>query len=291
MSKKYSVLVGNGINNIGGDNSWDNLITEISRYCQVDFEIDNEKKKQFPLLYEEIFLHAARKSKVKETDLKKFIADKVSKIAGNQLHEKIRALNISHIITTNYEFTLEGEIPKKNYGVVSEKIYSVFRHYRVGSKKIWHIHGDCLHPQSINLGFEHYGGQLQYVRNYVATGTNYTLKKLSKIPLIRRLEMNKLDSNSWLELFFTTDIHIIGLTLGFVETELWWLLTFRARKKIEKKGLIKNEIVYYIPKQFEMDSKNKLDLFRATDVKVEVIDKSGEDFYNEILRRLSRSRK
>lgn len=286
----YSVLVGNGINNIGKDNSWDNLITQICAYCKVKFPIDDEKKKHFPLLYEEIFLTAARKNSISESDLKRFIAEIVLAIKPNKIHDQIRSLPIENIMTTNYEFSLEGNTPEVNSGVIKEKLYSVFRHSRIGTKKIWHIHGDCLHPGSINLGFEHYGGQLQQVRNYTATGTNYQSRKISNIPLISRLKYkNRLYNNSWIDLFFTTDIHIIGLTLGFVETELWWLLTFRARMKINMKIPIRNRIIYYMPKRFEIESKNKLDLFRATDVEVVLINKPGESYYQEIIDRLKKT--
>lgn len=286
----FSVLVGNDINNIGNDNSWNNLISRIVEFCDVALKIDDEKKKHFPLLYEEIFLTAAKKGNKKETDLKKFIAKTVSEIQPNILHPEIRSLATNNILTTNYEFTLEGILPGKNDGAIKEILYSVFRHYKIGSKNVWHIHGDCLHPNSINLGFEHYGGQLQQVRNYVATGTDYKSKKILKLPLISRLETKALDNSSWIDLFFTTDMHILGLALEFVETELWWLLTYRARMKIRKEGLIKNRIVYYVPKKYEAGSKNKLDLFRATDVQVVVIDKLGESYYRDVLDRIKKNK-
>src|SRR5690349_11071795 len=114
---KNALLIGNGINNISSNNSWNNLIDEIARHCKVDFVIDDEKRKHFPLLYEEIFLHAARKTGIKESDLKRFIAEKVSVIRGNKLHERIRNLKVQDIITTNYEFSIEGTAPAKNEGV------------------------------------------------------------------------------------------------------------------------------------------------------------------------------
>lgn len=285
---KTTLLIGNGINNTGKDNSWNNLLKELSKFCKIDFKITEEKKSHFPLLYEEIFLTSAKKNKIKESEVKNFIAQKVKNITSDSLHSKIRSFPSQNIITTNYDFSLEGVTPKKNNGIVIEKLYSVFRHYTINGKKFWHMHGDCKSPASINLGFEHYGGQLQHIRNYVLTGTNYKSKKLNTLPLIKRLEKNKINNESWLDLFFTTDIHIIGLTLDFVETDLWWLLTLRARKMIENPKLIKNTITYYIPKQFAKKAKNKLDLFEATNVKVKIINKTGEYFYNDILKNLSK---
>jgi hypothetical protein len=284
--KQYSLLIGNGINNIEGDNSWDNLVNKIGEFCKIDFKIDADRKKHFPLLYEEIFLTSAKKTGLAEDKLKKFIGQQVSVIKENDLHRKIRSLSAVDILTTNYEFSLEGLTPATNKGIVKEVKYSIFRHYRVASKRIWHIHGDSIHPISINLGFEHYGGQLQQIRNYVASGTTYTSNKISKLPLVNRLRTGNMTGDSWVELFFTTDIHIIGLTLDYVETDLWWLLTFRARKIAEKRYPIKNNITYYIPKRFAKDVKYKLDLLTATSVDVVVIDKLDLEFYLEIFSKL-----
>jgi hypothetical protein len=287
--KQYALVIGNGINNIEGDNSWDNLVHKIGEFCKIDFKIDADRKKHFPLLYEEIFLSTAKKTGLAEETLKAFIGQQVSVIKENDLHRKIRSLSAVDLLTTNYEFSLEGQTPKTNSGIIKEVKFSIFRHYRVASKRIWHIHGDCIHPNSINLGFEHYGGQLQQIRNYVASGTTYTSNKVNKLPLVSRLRTGSLKSlkgDSWVELFFTTDIHIIGLTLDYVETDLWWLLTFRARKIAEKRYAIKNKITYYIPKRFAKDVKYKLDLLSATSVEVEVIDKTDIEFYLAILNKL-----
>ena len=283
--KKFSILLGNGINNLDADNSWDNLLQRLA--ADIGFTIDEEKKKQFPLLYEEIFLTGAnlKRKGVSETQLKKTICDNVSQIKKHPLYDVLRALPTDDIITTNYDFSVEGFEPKKNEGIVKEMLYSVFRHYRAGNKRVWHVHGDRLHPNSVNLGFEHYSGQLQNIRNYVATGTKYASKKY-QLPLIKRLETGALDGSSWLDLFFTTDIHIIGLTLGFVETDLWWLLTYRARIKIKKPKLVPNTITYYTPQKFVAGSKHKLDLLEATGVNVEKINKDDEAYYQDILSRL-----
>ena len=288
--KKFSILLGNGINNLDADNSWDNLLQRLA--ADIGFTIDEEKKKQFPLLYEEIFLTGAnlKKKGVSETQLKKSICDNVSQIKKHPLYDVLRALPPDDIITTNYDFSVEGFEPKKNEGIVKEMLYSVFRHYRAGNKRVWHVHGDRLHPNSVNLGFEHYSGQLQNIRNYVATGTKYASKKY-QLPLIKRLETGFLDGSSWLDLFFTTDIHIIGLTLGFVETDLWWLLTYRARIKIKKPKLVPNTITYYTPQKFVASSKHKLDLLEATGVNVEKINKDGEAYYQDILSRLGSATK
>ncbi|MGK4480255.1 hypothetical protein ACSMDC_18035 [Yersinia enterocolitica] len=134
------------------------------------------------------------------------------------------------------------------------------------SKKIWHIHGAVNNPSSIILGYEHYSGYLQSMRGYTTTGSQYSNKSF-KEPLTKRLQANDI-GNSWIDAFFTNDVYILGLNLDFVEIDLWWLLTFRERYKIEKKISLQNEIIYYIPSYYYNDaaSKPKIDLLESVGV-------------------------
>ena len=286
---EYAILAGNDINNVSPGKSWKDLVNEMKNKFGVK-TIDNGNK-PFPMLYEEIYLNAFRKSGVDEKELKSYIADQVLKITQNDIHEGIRELPIKHIITTNYEYTLEGVSPGVNSGVVKETHYSVFRHYEVNGKAFWHIHGDCNYPNSINLGFEHYCGQLQAMRNYVASGTNYASDKVLKTSLMRRLAQGILvNLQSWIDLFFTCDIYILGLALDFVESDLWWLLTYRARAKASGKPKypeITNKIHYFVPKKYAVDSKDKLDLLKANDIEIDIIDIADrKDYYLEVLTQL-----
>jgi hypothetical protein len=284
--RPYSVLIGNGINNIAGKNSWESIIADIGSFCEIDFKIDDDRKRNFPILYEEIFLSAARRKKIKEPAIKERIAQWAKKVEQNPLHDFIRSLKTKNIITTNYDFSLEGEFPDKNEGTIQERLYSVFRKYTVSKKNFWHVHGDCLYPQSINLGFEHYVGQTQNVRNYVATGTNYKSKKLLQRPLVARLKKKNLNDQSWVDLFFVSDLHIIGLTLDFIETDLWWLLTYRARLMVREVGLIENEIVYYIPEKYTKSAVTKIAMLEAAGVRVERIPRVEYDYYEHIFSNL-----
>lgn len=286
---KYAILVGNDINNISSGKSWKNLIDEIKAHFKV--KTINNGDKPFPMLYEEIYLNAVRKNEFDEKELKTYIADQVSKIDENEVHKAIRELPIKNIITTNYEYSIEGAQPGTNDGVVKETTYSIFRRYAMDGKNFWHIHGDCNYPNSINLGFEHYCGQLQAMRNYVVSGTNYESEKVVKTSLIRRLTQgNPIDIQSWLDLFFICDIYIFGLALNFVESDLWWLLTYRARIKTSKKHKspkIDNKITYFVPKKYEESSKDKLDLLKAHDIRVEIIDiEDRREYYLEVLAQL-----
>ena len=286
--KNLVLLIGNDINNISRGQSWKDLLQDIITFCHANDCIELDDKKPFPLLYEEIFLTASKKQKIREKDLKSFIAIKAAEIKGNSLHNAIRALKPAHILTTNYEFTLEGGAPFENTSIINEKFYSIFRRYKVDDINYWHIHGDCLNPMSINLGFEHYGGQLQLMRNYVVSGTFYTSKDVPKASLLRRIHAKQVYFHSWIDLFFTNDIHIFGLSLDFVETDLWWLLTYRARQKFHHKNVpVPNQIYYYIPEEYMAAAKFKIDLLAANDVTV--ISFPGKDklaYYESVIARL-----
>ena len=286
--KDLVLLIGNDINNISRGQSWKDLLQDIITFCHANGCVELDDKKPFPLLYEEIFLTASKKQKIREKDLKSFIAIKAAEIKGNSLHNAIRALKPAHILTTNYEFTLEGGAPFENTSIINEKFYSIFRRYKVDDINYWHIHGDCLNPMSINLGFEHYGGQLQLMRNYVVSGTFYTSKDVPKASLLRRIHAKQVYFHSWIDLFFTNDIHIFGLSLDFVETDLWWLLTYRARQKFHHKNVpVPNQIYYYIPEEYMAAAKFKIDLLAANDVTV--ISFPGKDklaYYESVIARL-----
>jgi len=266
--RETTLFIGNDINNLVAGNSWKNLLEELKDFCCVGGNTIDNGNKPFPLLYEEIFLRSLLAKHQPEKKVKEFISDKFLKIKSGPIHEQIMGLGVRNIITTNYDFSLEGEVPNANNGIVDERLYSVFRHSVKAGKKVWHAHGDCRAPSSINLGFEHYGGQLQQIRNYVATGTNYQNKQLHKLPFIRRLEQGLVNEDSWTELFFTDDIYIFGFSLDFVETDIWWLLTFRARQILSLRKPIANKIYYFIPAEYRKGAKEKLDLLEVNGVEV-----------------------
>lgn len=282
------LLIGNDINNVTNNRSWEELLLEITTFLNVKDEISNMKTKPFPLLYEEIFLRALAKGRNPEGPLKREIAKLVSEIKPNFIHKRIMSLDLPNILTTNYEYSLQQaskSTPKafSNIGHIDESTYSVFRHNKTSKSNIWHIHGECNYPKTITLGFEHYGGMLQQIRNYVVTGTRYKSKEKNLDGLIQRLRSNNLQFHSWIDFFFTDDIHILGLSLDTSEIDLWWLLTYRARQKAQYKKF-DNQIFYYYPGNLHDTIKNKLQLLEAngvTPIRINGKDKAG--YYTSIL--------
>jgi hypothetical protein len=289
------LLIGNDINNATSDYSWSNLLTDLISFAKI--EVSSMENKPFPMFYEEIYLSSARKYGTKESRLKMYIAAKARRLVPNEIHKEILDLGIKTIFTTNYDLTLEEVIAKdtrklKNTGFIKESLYSLFRKNTVNDIDFWHIHGSELTPQSITLGYEHYGGYLQQMRNYVVTGTkdNYKKKRFASIQF--RLRENGIAHESWIDYFFTHDIDIIGLNFDFVEMHLWWLLTYRARLKVTNSCEINNKIRYFYPKKYATQSKHKLELFKVNDVETIPITMEGSDrikYYKKVLKRIKGS--
>lgn len=288
--RDYVVLVGNDINNIADKMSWEKLLDQLAEYfsISVDFE-----KKPFPLAYEEIFFKCVKTHN--ESKVKKHVADLVMKIKHNKIHEKLMYLGCENILTTNYDLSLESVLSSntkslKNNGYIKESRYSLFRYHEVGHKKVWHIHGSANAYQSITLGYEHYSGYLQHMRSYVVTGTKDTYKRRSFPPLTKRFKNDKVEHLSWVDMFFTKDVHILGLSLDFNEIDLWWLLTFRQKSMHTKRLRIFNQVYYYIPKAYVESSKSKLDLLKSVGVHIKEIDKDYQsdrsDYYNHVIEQI-----
>jgi hypothetical protein len=297
MKTDHVLFLGNDINNVHEDNSWAKLVDDLIEFAGATGVIEVEDK-PFPLVYEQVYLHLLRSQPdtSAESELKKRIGNWASKFSPNSFHRKFLDLGFAHVITTNYDHTLEKILPQlsqglTNQGVVDERRYSLFRHFDVGSHKIWHIHGDVSHAESINLGYEQYSGYLQVMRSYVATGVNY--RKQSFRPLLKRIENPEHALTSWVDLMFLRDIYIVGLKLDFVEMHLWWLLTYRARKLFGRKRSIRNRIVYYYPESLggEPQTRRRLDVLRSCEVEVQPCTDRKEDksvYYTNVLKSLKR---
>ena len=233
------LLIGNDINNATTDYTWSDLLEGLVGAAGL-LDPLNMDQKPFPLLYEEIYLRSAKQNQIKEIDLKKFIAKNTRRLVPNSIHQRIVDMKVVNLFTTNYDLTLEkcltNAISKiTNQGVVREVLYNLFRVHQFEDKNIWHIHGSDLSPASITLGYEHYSGYLQQMRNYVASGTKGSYKNIDFEALEKRLTEGQIDYDCWVDFFFTHDVHILGLNMDFVEMHLWWLITYRARMMVENR--------------------------------------------------------
>lgn len=195
----------------------------------------------------------------KEEAIKKDIAELLNNFPSNIYFDKLAELNAENYLTTNYDYaSLETYKAQSNVQIQNkstEGIYSIRRHKDIIQNgkvkaKIWHIHGEIDTPPSIMLGLDHYCGSVAKIDSYVKGRYEYQEdKKTIKTPSIieKLIDRTKFDKSSWIELFFNSDVHIIGLGLDFSEIDLWWVLNKRARFKLDNqtKKLVNNRIIYY----------------------------------------------
>jgi len=293
MSKMKSILFGNGVNLTLADfPTWKKLLDDI----HPDIDTTNT------LQYENIYVQTINGgwfddgSRLPEYHLKEKIAQKlreerwVKAARNSQVYKALKDSRVDHFLTTNYENYLLDLYGKKNVGKSknnTEKLYSIRRSYdlRGGIKQYWPIHSEYCYPQTIMLGMDQYGGYLGKIDSWVKG--NYAKLPpqstdshgMNNMAARLRLEDDLKIPYSWVDLFFMSELHIIGLGLSYDEIDLWWLLTYR--KRLKQKVNFENHIVYHEPVISDRDLKDKTgkhEMLRALDVEVDKKEITSRDF-------------
>ncbi len=294
-----TLFLGNGFTRSVFQNmpSWGDLFGE------ADGSINN-----YTILYEAFRLNAGRSGQEEEIVKAELIHKIETTFSDKNIGEDIYNLenfgqylfqhHVHNIITTNYDNGIEFILCDTcGYGeqavteVVPERIYSIrtyktFINGETGHKvKLWKIHGDLSRIKSITLGFDQYCGSLSKLVGYVKGNYESSQsggKTFCRIPMKRKCEEQRYDGISWIELFFRTNVYIVGFGMDFSEIDIWWLLNKRARLLLEVPE-IKNSITYLYDDKYESEKK-KTAIFaalRAFQVSYGPI-QSGENYINNI---------
>lgn len=282
MAKNQVVLIGNGPSRAAGNVSWPTLLRRVFSHVVGHPWPLSFRDAPYPLIYEQLLLEARRRLNWRESDLKQYIAAQINTIRGGAIHSEIMNLPVSDVLTTNYDQALEEVAPRPqdglNQGEIAERRYSLFRHRVLESgPRLWYLHGDARVPGSILLGYEQYSGYLQQMRLYATRGIEYRSRTIEPLFMGDKLVSRDL---SWVDLFFTADVWIMGLGMEFVEMHLWWLLTFRARQKALKRS-VTNRVIYLCHAS-DAGAGSKHAMLRGFSVDVRVIGSpnlSYESFY------------
>lgn len=293
---EQAILFGNGFNRITNEKcSWDDILASKVDKNLIDIS--------YTLQYESAYLKEYQeKSKSNdETSFKEEILKGIKSDFTNNIYDLLADSPIKYFITTNYNTTLDnvlvklGFTPDKNDKSI-EKIYSIRRKHQFTNgeeiKEVWYAHGEVSNPKSIMLGYDHYCGSLAKINDYIKGKYDYPGIK-DKIPSIeQKLKLWKNEKEeelrrsliSWIDLFFFSDLHIIGLGLDFSETDIWWILNKRKRLiadgKVEE---LPNKIHFYMT---EGDSKKKLllEYFGVEVIEYKVKDSNYEKVYNKAIK-------
>lgn len=254
--KRQRVMLGNGINRCVLSNiSWGDLLADIAQVHEIDLNPNISFPMQFENIINQILAKENNPSDNVYAEIKKHIIDRLrgATLSDNTPH-RLLAQEAATIITTNYDYLIEGslddcfssaKIPFTSKDTNNK--YNINNYITVANKKIYHIHGDLRQAKSICLGYEHYAGTLQHLRDTIATKKD--IGKEKKPAIILALEKEDYKLNSWAKIFFTDDIHIVGLGLTQSEIDIWWLITYRAflyySNRFGVRRLISNTIIYH----------------------------------------------
>lgn len=283
-----ALLIGNGLNRCY-ENAipWDRLLHDIANEYAVSFNRDNPFPLEFESIANQILARDSRKSKDVYSELKGKIATMVcSQVPVNgSLHELfVQDIPLNCILTTNYDYMLEHAFLGKSKPEPidkdhQEKKYSLFRFTKYAEKSFYHIHGEANYKESLCLGYEHYAAYLAKMREHLK----------AKPEVAHRISGQELpEKKSWVNLFFTHDIYIVGLSLDTNEIDLWWLLTYRAYLYYSNDSglldIMKNRVKIYLTH----DDRNKQELFNHLHVETEFVapHKEYTAAYREIAKRI-----
>lgn len=284
--KSYAILIGNGLNRASDNMAWIDMLCEIRKKYGVEANLSYTN---LPLEFERIYLDACEKTKIDNVySLKKDVANLLPNVKNLSLHSEFVSLPIDCFLTTNYDYYLEQATDpnfQRNKYIfnTSERKHSLFRKIEIQKKMFWHIHGEAHCPASICLGYDHY---CTYLSKMIAFLTQ-PQSKISKKPYLRYILENDRDlKESWLPIFFSHDVFIVGLSMSFLEIDLWWLLTYRRRFALENtKYNISNKIHYfYAVGDCKIDSE-QISLLESVGVElhpISLIRKNWRKLYQEV---------
>ncbi|AZA56970.1 hypothetical protein [Chryseobacterium shandongense] len=296
MNKTF--FFGNGLNYLSKSAlGWEELLVELMR--GEEFEM-----KFLPnlLTYERIRLNWNSEN----GELKNIIAERLQNQPTNDFYKKILEINFENYITTNYDYALLNShlaLDSKNSIThnSTEQLYSVRRNTSLLNRskktigKLWNVHGELDFPKSIMLGMNHYCGSVGKIDRYLKGTYDFNHKEPHSpiLTIEKKLETKEFDNYSWVELFFSSNVHIAGFGLDFSEIDLWWILTKRARLKSISN--LENKIYYYtkpliqVTREIELEQR-KRETLKSLDVvivEIEIINNNYQGQWEEFIKIMS----
>lgn len=240
-----TLLLGNGLNRTLKDGfSWADMLKDLGS------DGDGGDSVPFPIQFEEIAAQRGCMIGKRRSDPYKEIRTEISgridglDLCAGEAHLAFRNIGMNHVVTTNCDTVFESMFDvrksKENPGSSRNVLDAIFETPTV---VFYHAHGLGSWKNTLCLGHEHYASLIGKIRSEFFTNVNDESQEN-----ITDLVTGKRESKHiWPELFFTSDIAIVGLGLDYSEIDLWWLLSMRAALFSPNKGLIENEnrIIFY----------------------------------------------
>lgn len=294
---KNTLLFGNGFNRITNDGiSWEDILNDLKN----DNTFTNGDL-PYTLIYEKALFDSSTNIKhpfiEHEFDVKKKLALLMKNMRPSNIYDDIIALKLDNYITTNYDYCLKTLYTEKykfnEINTSTEDIYSVRRKTKVFNDKgkeickIWNMHGEIADPPTIMLGYDHYTGSLGKIGSYVKGHYEFFMDREGIKPksITRKLISGEFDDYSWIEQFFHSNVHIVGLKLDYSETDIYWVLNKRNRihKELGTRG-IRNKIFFYTNEE----NPHKRSLLKSFGVDVKFKNVSHIELYDYALNEISK---
>ena len=278
--KSNSVLwIGNGLNRTFKGDSWKEIIKNI---CHKNKNASICPENIYPLPYNLQIVAAsedcvdAEMNKLAETMRDSEISDDMCTF----IRENLLTIPIDNIITTNYTYELEKTInpsysthfsnrarKKVIDGNERQNQFMIYRYNEVGDKKIWHIHGEACTPSTVIMGQYYYGKLVFTIQEYLS----------HRMGVLKHCYKNNIDikNPSYIDLFLTKDVYVMGFGMDFSEIDFWWLACCKKRNFPETK------IYVYEPDVSKVDAKRLVgEAYGIQFVGPQSVD-SGEDGYKK----------
>lgn len=302
------ILFGNGLNRLNKKNvSWSDLLNSVMKndgegkgghvLPKIPAELPNT------LQYEYILFNSTVKDVAdRQFSLKRSIAQKVDEIHSDPIYDELANLPFDAYLTTNYDHAFDVALQKNGFsktaGNHQETLYNIRRYRELTNgkdiKRIYPIHGDMSYPKSIVIDYNHYCGTLGKISDYLKGHYEWKDKPLPKME--ERVMEEKPEIFSWIDHFFFSNVHILGLGLDFSEIDLWWLLDRRKRLMLESDS-VQNHIYYHdvvkqdvrgiddeLLKEPYLAIKAKYELLEKMDVKCQLHEVKEKDFRQAYLK-------
>jgi hypothetical protein len=238
------LLIGNGLVRHGENSKWEDAISKIASYGNVDCEDFKEKQqkiKNAPYPIQSTIMLDPCEEKRNE-QYYNYFEEKYCYLETYDYISRLLKLKFDAILTTNYTYEIEKCLDPKfatkpskanvrcsyctfpNDGKISTKERYINIYNSILEHDIWHIHGEIRRKSSLIFTHDEYIEQLRYILNYNSNCNNC------------------LEFKSWIDYFVFGDVYVLGFGMNFSEIDLWWLLN---RKRIEKTET--GNVYFYAP--------------------------------------------
>ena len=252
------LFLGNGLCRAFGGMSWNGLLDELKEKDQYPATASNYLM-PMPLkaamltnntlatkMRNVVKTHDKQEPKIDGYDWKSFI-----KVTPEMKAHLVRLIydRFDYVLTTNYSYEIEAALMDRS-NLSEYQISKLMHFYEVDYPQtqflvntfneaneipIWHVHGEARKPDSMIIGSYYYGKLLRRCVERLDGGVpleagNKMSARNSRTNTFKALKKQDkpIRIGSWIDAFVLGDVYMLGFGLDFSESDIWWLLEYKA---------------------------------------------------------------